>query len=158
MKEIWHEVFCRPSSSRSLFTQVLSSLLLLYLSLKMDFGSKEFECPALLVFSVLYLLLRSIYLQSYSFLALILLRYYLFVSPQFFYIYLYFVSMLFLIYVYTYLLRKENNAILTITRKVSRTISRSFSTKIVTPLVSSKLSSPLFKDVSMVSFLTIFLT
>ncbi|KAK3800912.1 hypothetical protein RRG08_060259 [Elysia crispata] len=62
-------------------------------------------------------------------------------SFEFFYIYLYFVSMLFLIYVYTYLLRKENNAILTITRKVSRTISRSFSTKIVTPLASRKTST-----------------
>ena len=58
-------VFCR-ASSRSLITQVLSSLHLLYLSLNslFDLGRNKFEC--LLVFSVLYLPLRSIYLQPYS--------------------------------------------------------------------------------------------
>ena len=59
--------FCRPSS-RSLFIHVLSSLHLLYLSLNnvSDLGRKEFQCLVVLVFSVLYLPLRSVCLQSYS--------------------------------------------------------------------------------------------
>ncbi|GFS14321.1 otopetrin-3 [Elysia marginata] len=61
-------------------------------------------------------------------------------SFELFYMYLYGVSMLFLLYVYTYLLRKEQNALLSITRKVSRTLSRSFSTKLATPSSSRRIS------------------
>ena len=67
MKEILRLVFCKPSGI-SLFTHLLASLHLLYLTLNSEigFGRKECECLTVLVLSALYLPSRSTCLQPYS--------------------------------------------------------------------------------------------